>query len=1042
MVVFRSPAAALSCAVDLQQRMAARPLDVEPLEIRIGVAAGEAEEEEGDYFGLPVVEGARVCAKARAGEILVTDLVRMLSRSRGAVEMERVGPMELKGLPEPVEVHRVLWAPLPRAGAIVPVPARVAASVTDPFVGREAERALLHDALKEAAAGGRRAVLIGGEPGIGKTTLTASFAKTAAEEDAWVLYGRCDEDLHVPYQPWVEAIGHLVEHAPDDLLASHLEERGAVLGRLVPQVDRRLPGGAVPLAAADDADSERVRLYAAVVDLLGRACARAPVVLLLDDLHWADEPTVQLLRHVLAAGSSLRLLVVGTFRDSEVGRRGALADALAGLHREAGVDRLPLRGLGDDELLALLESLAGHEMPPDGVALRNALRTETDGNPFFVTELLRHLSETGAIYQDEDGRWQMGLDLDRTGLPVSIREVVGSRVARLGPETERMLAMASVIGRDFDLELLAEVVDLDDDHLVDLCDAAVRAAVLSETDVLDRYTFAHALIERTLYDELSATRRARAHRSVAEALEDLCGDDLGDRVGQLAHHWARATRPQDAAKAVDYARLAGDRALQQLAPAEALRWYEEALALLDPSDRPTLTELELRIGVGGAQRLLGDEAHRETLLGAAREAMALGASDLLVRAALANSRGQASAIGVVDEERVGVIRAALDAVGPDDSIPRAKLLAVLAAELSWAVDERERHEAAALRGPDGPPAGRPADVHPGRRLLRRVALGPGHDRRACGGHRGGGPAGRRRWTTRTWGSWPTTPPCSRRPTSVTAHTLDRHLAALRPYADRTGISHHRFYVSGAEAMAAMFDGDADRIDEAAARFLEAGTDAGYADTLDQWGAMTLTSTWVRGALVDVIPMIEETHAEHPGLPIYQAVAAWAHALEGAHEPAREILDRARAVDFQMPYDVTWLLGQCVWAEAAHRVGDTGCAALVGPRIEPWAGLTAGSHVNVNMVAGHYAGLARATLGDLDEAVVLLDVALERHVRQRAPHFAAWSEVALAEVLARRGGPGDLERARTLAGSARATATERGYRYIERDADIVLATLGS
>ena len=180
-------------------------------------------------------------------------------------------------------------------------------------------------------------------------------------------------------------------------------------------------------------------------------------MLVLDDLHWADRPTVQLLRHVVSADAPLRLFVIGTFRDSDVGADHPLAEALAALHRESGVERLALRGLGDDELLTLLETTAGHAMAEEGVALRDALLAETDGNPFFVGEMLRHLAETRAIYQDEQGRWVASADLRTSGLPVSIREVIGRRVARLGAPTQGALSLAAVIGRDFDVDVLARV---------------------------------------------------------------------------------------------------------------------------------------------------------------------------------------------------------------------------------------------------------------------------------------------------------------------------------------------------------------------------------------------------------------------------------------------------------------------------------------------------------------------------------------------------------------------------------------------------------
>ena len=461
--------------------------------------------------------------------------------------------------------------------------------------------------LKAVTTGARRTVLISGEAGIGKTTLSSGFARQAFETGTAVLYGHCDEDLGIPYQPWAEAMTHLVASVPEALLAAHVEARGGELARLVPELANRVP---LPPSSSNDGESERYLLFGAVLDLLARVSAVTSVVLLLDDLHWSDRQSVQLLRHVASADAPLRLLVIGTFRESDVGTDHPLAEALAAFHRESGIERIALGGLGDDELLNLLETTAGHQMTEDGVALRDALMAETEGNPFFVGEMLRHLAESGAIYQDSQGRWAAGPDLRTSGLPVSIREVVGRRVVRLGEQPQRVLTLASVIGRDFDTGVLARVAELDEDTVIDLCDQAVTAAVLTAAEVTGRYRFAHALIEHTLYDTLSPSRRARSHQRVAEALEKLCGADPGERVGELAYHWAHATQPRDAEKAMHYAQRAGDRALAMLAPDEALRWYRDALDLLDRAPGDDLhRRAALLLGLGDAQSLIGDAAH-------------------------------------------------------------------------------------------------------------------------------------------------------------------------------------------------------------------------------------------------------------------------------------------------------------------------------------------------------------------------------------------------------------------------------------------------
>ena len=329
-----------------------------------------------------------------------------------------------------------------------------------------------------------------------------------------------------------------------------------------------------------------------------------------------------------------------------------------------------------------MEATAGHTLDDAGVGLAHAVYRETDGNPFFVSEVLRHLSETGAIYQDATGRWTADDSLEQMALPDSIREVIGARVGRLGEAAGRVLSMAAVIGRDFDLDLLARATKASEDELLDILDAASAVALVRELADTGRYNFAHALIQHTLYEDLGPNRRARAHRQVAEALEELCGGRPGARVGELARHWFSATQPIDLAKAINYSRQAGDAALAALAPADALRYYAQALDLYPQATDPDpVLGIDLAIGLGTAQRQTGDSAFRDTLLGAARRAADLGDTERLVAAALANDRGYYSAAGS-HRRRQG--RDAGDGLArlPADNPDRALVLATLCSELS------------------------------------------------------------------------------------------------------------------------------------------------------------------------------------------------------------------------------------------------------------------------------------------------------------------------------------------------------------------------
>ncbi len=259
----------------------------------------------------------------------------------------------------------------------------------------------------------------------------------------------------------------------------------------------------------------------AICALLRVAARDQVVVLVLDDLQWADAASLQVLRHLISASSPPPLLVIGTYRDTDLTREHALTAVLADLRREPVVTRLAIRGLDDAELLALVEGAAGYELPPDGVLLAQALYRETGGNPFFTGELLRHLYETGAIVFDDNGQYSLSIDLDEITLPGSVRDVVMRRVDRLGDDVGKLLSVASVIGRTFDLAVLSTIADQSEDDVLDVLEQAVTAALVTEVGELPgRFRFEHALIEHTLYQDLSATRRQRLHQRIAQSARD------------------------------------------------------------------------------------------------------------------------------------------------------------------------------------------------------------------------------------------------------------------------------------------------------------------------------------------------------------------------------------------------------------------------------------------------------------------------------------------------------------------------------------------
>jgi predicted ATPase/class 3 adenylate cyclase len=616
MAVSRLALAGLECAVSMQQAIEVHNRTASsPVGVRVGVSCGEVTREGDDYFGDAVVEAARLCSTARSGQVLVAALARAAAGRRSTYAFLPVGALELKGLPEPLEVFDLAWVPIEvgLGAEDVPLPARLSHRPAAGLVGRRTELALLGAAIKRVAAGeGSQVVLVSGEPGQGKTTLVAEAARAAHEDGMVVLWGRCDEGAGAPYAPFAEALAHYVTHADEQLLRSHVEGYGAEVARLVPRLAQRV--GPLPATATADPDTERYLLFAAVVALLDAVSAERGVMLVLDDLHWADKPTLQLLCRVVGHTTSTRLLVAGTYRDAELSVAHPLTEALASLRRESAVTVLPLSGLDDTGVISFLESIAGHTLDEDGVALAHSVYRETDGNPFFVAEVLRHLAETGAIVQDTAGHWVAALPGAEIALPDSVRQVVGVRVGRLGVLATKALSAAAVIGREFDLDLTATVAEVEEDTLIELLEQAQGATLVREVPgAPGRYTFSHALVQHTIYQDLGGTRRARLHRQVAEELERRVGSSPGGLAGELARHYLLASRPAEADKALAYARLAGEAALDALAPDEALRWFVQALELAGETTE-LAGRIDLLIGLGTAQRQVGAPEFRTTLL--------------------------------------------------------------------------------------------------------------------------------------------------------------------------------------------------------------------------------------------------------------------------------------------------------------------------------------------------------------------------------------------------------------------------------------------
>ena len=1035
MAAFPSSGAALACAVAIQQGVERRNRMGGPtLAVRVGAAVGDASAEGGDWYGPPVVQAARLCAAAKGGEILISDAVRLLAGSEETPPLSRVGPVELRGLPEPVVTWRVAWETAEDGGP--PLPVALSAPPVAGFVGRVPERRRLADAWSTAADGEAWTALLAGEPGIGKTRLAAQLAHDVHRQGAVVLYGRTSEDLGLPYEPWRQALEHLVETAGPGLLRRHVERHGGELTRLVPTLRSRLDG--VPEPQATDAEAGRYLLFGAVVGLLGVAAERCPVLLILDDLHWASQPTLSLLKHVQLTLRSTRLLVVAGYRDPRETPGGPLAELLGDLHREPRIERIQLEGLSESEVVEMLEVATGHKLERQGVAVAEELTLETDGNPFFVTELVRSLMESGAIRRESDGRWTVPGELRSEEVPRSVNEVIRGRVVRLGGDAARVLTTAATIGRDFQPALLARVERMPEDDVLDVLDAASAAALVAEQpDRSGAYSFVHALIPHALERELTAARRARLHERIAEAMER----ELALPIADLARHWGAASSARAQGKALRYFAEAGRAALDQLAPDEALDWFQRAIELsagvaVDPGERR-----DLLIGLGEAQLHAGRPEFRETLLEAAESARAAGDGERLVRAGLANSRGYFSSAGFVDEERVAVLEAALEHAPPDDPC-RARLLALLAAELLWSPDHRRRRalsdEAVRLARERGDSAALAhvltmtiTAVWWPETLMERLAT----TAELVPLTNDVGDPSQRFWAA-VW----------RAVTVVQAGDLaeaDRQLDRQRDIAGELRHPRLAFVLETQRAWRAQLAGRLGTAERLADEARTLGEQAGEPDALSLYVGQLAPIRWHQGRLAEISDLLADVAEAVPGVSIFTAMAALAELEAGDRERAAEKL-RAHA-DSRLastPCDPVQLGSLLIWAEVAARLADREAASLLLSRIEPLREQIALDSLGTLGVASRGVGLLAATLGRHDDADAHFAHALELHERFGASSLAARTQLEWGLALAGRGDRARTSRAADLLAAATALAGERRLPGLRDRAQAALSGSGT
>jgi len=482
------------------------------------------------------------------------------------------------------------------------------------FVGREPELKQLQSAFDGAMSGQGALMMVTGEPGIGKTALCEQLSTYVTLRGGRTLVGHCYEagSLSLPYLAFVEALRSYVLSREVKDLREELGSGAADVARIVSEIRERLK---IKLRPQKDPEEERYRLLQGVSEFLTNAANVQPMMVVLEDLHDADKGTLEMLTHVSRNLAGARLLLVGTYRDVEVDRSHPLSATLAELRRVSTYGRVLLRGLSADEVRRMMESITGESVP---WGLAQAVHRQTEGNPLFVQEVIRYLAEDRLISRKEGG-WRPTKDTPlEMSIPEGLRDVIGKRLSLLSPECNQVLAVASVIGREFALETVKAVAGISEDVFVNALKEAVRLSVLEERSQrgLVRYRFTHAFFRQTLYEEMVAPQRLRLHQRVARSLETLYAKRLNEHAAELAEHFSHSTDPADLAKAVFYSEMGAKKATDVYAYGEVVRLLEQATKVqeaLNPDDKEKRCDLLLALGdalllAGEHQRVVSAEA--------------------------------------------------------------------------------------------------------------------------------------------------------------------------------------------------------------------------------------------------------------------------------------------------------------------------------------------------------------------------------------------------------------------------------------------------
>ncbi|MEX1255963.1 MAG: protein kinase [Dehalococcoidia bacterium] len=910
------------------------------------------------------------------------------------------------------------------------------------FVGRRQEMEQLKSALESALSGQGTLAMLAGEPGIGKTRLAEEFAVYASLRGAQVLTGRCFEgEVTLPYRPFIEAFRQYIRSRPDAELRGELGDGAPEVAKLVSEVHQRFPD--IPEAQPLEAEAERLRLYESVSTFIRNAATANPIVLFLDDIHWADKPSLLLMRYLARAIAGQRVLILGAYRDVELDRTHPLSEVMATLRRETPYQRVLLRGLAEEDVLGLLETQESSEETAAGRrALSAALYKETEGNPFFIREVLSLLVEEGKLVH-ENGHWVARVSsVSEMGIPEGVREVVGKRLSRVSESCNRMLTMASTMTGGFTWEELKAIADVGEAELVELLEEALATQLILERkgDQVGTYDFTHALIRQTLYGELSTPRRVILHRQIGNALEAFYGSNVDAHLSELAHHFYQAAPGGDVDKAIDYATRAGDRAVEQLAYEEASAHYELALQALDLTDTAGERQrYELLMPLGGAYyRSDLPEKAVPTLEQAVQLAIRLGDAHLQGTAALAYhlavQRGPLAFTAVA----VPVLELTLEACGSEPTGLRARLLAALseALETPGHIEaQRERRLAIAHEAKDvAELAGDGNAMVSALRALHGAMEGPENteERLAVSRELIAVAEG---FGSRVDAVWSRLFLIGDLAQLGEMDAVKREIATTCDLADQLREPAFSGWRPLWDAMLLMREG---RYEEAERRVLEVGPIAQrtqHPGWIGTFSAQFFAIRWAQGRIGEIEQVVLQRLEEMPDLRAWQAALVMVYLDADRPDRAREWFDRLAAADFaDIPKDPQWIVTLMLAAYAARRLGDAPRAAKIYEILQPYAQrqVTVGFAFLCQGSVSLSLGQLAATMGRWEDAERHFEEALSFNERTGTPPWLAEARFYYAGMLHERAGPGDDEKAVALVNQALAAFEDMGMaKYVER-----------